>query len=143
MASLGDSSTRPLSETEAKCLVVDESTVTESKMTEATALDICLNTLLYQDAELQDLSRRSLNLLDSTMTKISERNVLFIKGVRQFGFSGASFKHFSEAEAMGCVHPALYYFLGECYRLGDKGTVGNAAKALEYYDMALKGTCCL
>lgn len=108
---------------------------------EDATVEECLDILLYNDDQQRPLTLNSLYSLVVRKRMIVGPAGLFIKGIRQFDRDKASFKCFAQAEKEGCDHPILHYFLGECYRLGDKGVNKDTSRALEYYDKAIKGMC--
>lgn len=114
---------------EAKCCSIDG-------LTQQAALTACLNELFYPDGEPKALTNSTLTLIEETKAKVDEADALFLSGLRSFTHR---FQHLSEAVKKGCQHPCLYYFLGECYREGDKGVAKNATRAFDSYDMAIKG----
>lgn len=104
-----------------------------------TALNDCIEALLYQDGAFRSLTHSTLKLLEDTKARVGEVNALFLEGLHAFGRQRASFKYFLEAEEKGCTHPVLYFFMGDCFDLGLGGIEKNAAKALEYYTKSIEG----
>lgn len=107
-----------------------------------TTIQVCLDALLYEDNEPRQLTYRSLKVLQDAKMIIGEANALFIEGIRLYYHQSrlSAFKCFSEGAKRGCVHPLLYYFMGECYRYSGQSSNTEGAKALEYYEKAIQGT---
>lgn len=106
------------------------------------ALNTCLKELLGQDGRRKRNQSGDDMALEAALVEVGEADALFIEGLRNMSYysqSEISFKLFSEAEEKGCNHPVLYYFLGEYFRSGKVGTARDIAKAVHYYDMAIKG----
>lgn len=120
-------------------MTTSESGKTEKENQQAN-LSACLDTLVYQDGECKPLTHRMLKYLEEAKARLDEASALFIEGLHNITHG---FRLFSEAEEKGCEHPVLYYFMGECYRKGEKGATQDFSKASDYYDMAIKGTCAI
>lgn len=99
-------------------------------------LNSCLDILLYQDGNRRPLTPSLLKLAEDAKSKVGEANALFLEGLC---FPGGRLKRFLEAEAKGCDHPVMYYFMGECHRGGDDAVEENDNQALVYYDKAIAG----
>lgn len=119
---------------------VNWSPVDESKRSEADIqLDACLDALLYQDNAFRPVTHNLLKRLEQAKATLGEANTLFIEGLRRFGRLDPPFEYLTRAEEKGCDHPYFYYFLAECHRGVCQGCPVDEAKALEYYNMAIKG----
>lgn len=113
-------------------------------------LNACLNDLLYQDGTFKAVTSNAVKHIEAAKGKLGEANTLFIEGVRAYRRDKmahdqyplkkfVSFEYLSKAQAKGCQHPVLYYFLGECCRLFCEGVDFMVPWTLRYYDMAIKG----
>lgn len=76
----------------------------------------------------------------AAVIKTGHPNALMMKGIEKYEFITEPFKYFHEAESKGCCHPLLYYYLGECYRIGDPETDEDFDKSFAYYCKAIDCT---
>lgn len=104
------------------------------------SFNTCFDALLYQDGCPKPLTCSTLQCLEASKAILCEADTLFLEGIRRYHQGDDSpFKYFSQAEEKGCKHPALYYYLGECYGVSTRGVTSNHAASLEYYDKAIAG----
>lgn len=113
----------------------------ERKEEQRTTVEACVKALLYDDLSLRPISLTTHKFIMEAKVKLGEANALFIEGVRQYKYwlPNSLFKYFSEAEAKGCEHPLLYYFIGQYYLTTNNGTPEDLDKAIEYYNKLRKG----
>lgn len=139
MSSLAKEVQHPL--VEVKCNTTNGSMIQlANEISDDTLINECLDALLFQNAAFRHPTHRKLKFIEGAKAKMSEANASLIEGIRMFKFYDVPFRLFVEAEGKGCKHPALYYFIGECYRDRCRGVDQDDSKAVEYYDMAIAGT---
>lgn len=110
-----------------------------SRKLQEDAINAILATILKQEGTFKLLCYKALDFIHETKQKLNQANALFIDGVLQYYKDPPPALAFLEAEALGCDHPLLYHFLGECYREDDKGVPQDDSKAAEYYIKAING----
>lgn len=102
-------------------------------------LTSCLDALMYQDGERKPLTHNRIKLIEGAKVMLNEADSLCLEAACRWGSDPTLFKSLMEAGEMGCEHPALYYFLGECYSHGDRGIFVDITMAFEYYIKAIRG----
>lgn len=127
---------RETSQPKAVISATDTSNVSHLDDPSQTSLNSYLDVLLYQDGELKPLTHNTLKLIEDVKSHVDEANALFLEGLCSFR---NRLELLSTAEKKGCDHPIMYYFLGECYKTGDKGVKKDNHKSLEYYTKAIAG----
>lgn len=101
-----------------------------------------LSALLYGDGERRPLTHKTLRLIEDAVA-INPSDGLLLVGIMMMGIRKKdALKHFQEAEEKGSSHPLLYYYLGECYRLGNFGVRRDEIEALMYYEKCIAGRYC-
>lgn len=80
-------------------------------------LDEVLKVLVDENGNRKDLIRRkdlthhTLSLVRASKPMAGEANALFLEGILKHEFALSSSRLILEAEAKGCTHPLLYYYL--------------------------------
>lgn len=106
-------------------------------------LTTVLDVLLYDDGWRKDLTRKSNDFIDTATAALSRSYTLLVDGIVHFTTATFARRLLVEAEAEGCDHPILYYYLGKCFCdsvQGNNDVVNPASKAIEYYMKAVAGT---
>lgn len=106
-------------------------------------LTAVLDVLLYEDGKRRPLTKKTLDYIDTIIPTLDESHALLIDGILQFGIIPNAHRLLSKAEAGGCVHPLLYYYLGKCFcdpLQKTKRMRNHATRSIEYYMKAIAGT---
>lgn len=111
-----------------------------TERTQADTLNDILNILFYENREHKPITHSTLKYIYASRTALGEANALLIDGIIQFDLIDKPYKLFSEAEAKGCTHPMLYYYIAHCHKcFSDVGTPKDPEKAFEYFIKATNG----
>lgn len=105
-----------------------------------------LEALTYDDGQRRPTTTRTLNLIDAVF-KTGSPNAYILKGIERLLCECEALECLLEAEARGCTHPLLYYYLGTCYWPIGVRSDKNLSKSMAYHTKALGGTsyyaCCV
>lgn len=99
------------------------------------------NAMNTDDGEIKSLTPHSLELLDAAI-KSGHPDAYFLRGLTyQEEAPGEAVKWYHYAEAQGCKHPDMYYFLGKHYsqRYMDMINARDPALANAYFEKAIGG----